>query len=51
MVLARNGVRPSPPPTMTSKPSLAGLVAMQPQRQIVDAQRGAVVARRADARS
>ncbi len=48
MVLARNGVRPSPPPTMTSKPSLARAVAMQPQRQIVDAQRRAIVARGAD---
>jgi hypothetical protein len=48
MVLARNGVRPRPPPTMTSKARFARAVAVQPQRQIVDAQSRAVVRRGAD---
>ena len=43
MVLPTNGVRPSPPPTMTSKPRLAGAVAMQAKPDVVHPHRGAVV--------
>ena len=48
MVLPTNGVRPSPPPTITSKPVSPGAVAMQPQADIVHADRGAVMRGRRD---
>ena len=43
MVLPMNGVRPSPPPTITSKPALAGAVAVHAQPDVVHPHRRAVV--------
>ena len=45
MVLPMNGVRPSPPPTITSKPALAGAVPVHAQADVVHLHRRAVVRR------